>query len=662
MRTPISRAIGLGLLSTSPALAANTLYVGPSDAYTNIASAVAASAAGDTIVLRAGTYAEDLDLRGHSLTIEGESGPVRTIISAPSAVRLNGATTVRGVSFSPAPATGVYIDGGTVLLEDVQVHDAPSDGVVMLGGATTVVETAVFGSGRHNFAVTGGTATLTRSLSWYPTEDGFLLQSASVVQNCAAIGGYNGFRAQNATLTMSNNAALANAWAGVNAYYDVTISNGVFLDDSYIDGCNNGATPSFDHGVGTRNYASYACTGAPHTAITDADPLFTAWSDRLPLAYVDLRPGAGSPMIDAGTGLDTDGSTGDVGVFGGPSGGWSNHDGDGQVNLFDCDDHDANTYLGAPERADGRDNDCDGSIDEDVVVDTGDTGDTSDTGGDTGSPPGTDIDGDGWVSSVDCDEHNIATHPYAPEIIDRADNNCDGAADEGTIYGDDDHDGFSEVGGDCDDTDPERSPGAADDVYNALDNDCDGQEDTPHGVDHDGDGYRDDELDCDDSDAIVHPGAADGRDGADSDCDGVTDDDAITVDADGDGVTPQNGDCQDDDPTIYTGAVDIADNFIDEDCSGSDNYDADRDGDPSTAAGGTDCDDLDNTVAPGKAELCDAQDNDCDGEIDEGCDESDDPPSEDPGCGCAATPGDSALAPLLAVLAVAASRRRRAAR
>jgi MYXO-CTERM domain-containing protein len=71
---------------------------------------------------------------------------------------------------------------------------------------------------------------------------------------------------------------------------------------------------------------------------------------------------------------------------------------------------------------------------------------------------------------------------------------------------------------------------------------------------------------------------------------------------------------------------------------------------------------MDNTVAPGKAELCDAQDNDCDSEIDEGCDESDDPPSTDPGCGCAATPGDSAVAPLLAVLAVAASRRRRAAR
>lgn len=648
----------LAFLSAPPARAASTLYVGPSEVYTTIGAALSAAVDGDIVILRAGTYAEDLDLRGRSVTIEGESGPARTVIAAPTTVWLNGTITLRGVSFSPAPATGLYIDGGIVTIDDVQVHDAPTNGLSVSGGTVAVSETAVFGSGRHNFAVTYGAATITRSVSWYPTEDGFLLQAPSTVVNSVAIGGYNGFRAQSATLTLSNLAALATTFAGVNAFYDVTVTNSAFLDDLYIGGCSGGV-PTFDHGVGTRNYSDTSCTDAPHTALVNADPAFSAWSDRLALAYVDLRPAPGSPMIDMGTGTDVDGSIADLGVFGGPSGTWSDHDGDGQVTIFDCDDHDPVTYVGAGEIVDGRDNDCDLEIDEDPV-DTGggDTGDTSDTGTDVGT--GADLDGDGWFSSLDCDDHNIATHPGAVEITDHADNNCDGQADEGTIYGDDDLDGYTEVTGDCDDHNSERNPAAADDVYNALDNDCDGQEDTPHSVDHDGDGNRDDEGDCDDGDPAVHPGATDGLDGADSDCDGITDDDAITVDADGDAVTPLAGDCQDDNTLVYAGAIDIADNFIDEDCSGSDNYDADRDGDPSAAAGGTDCDDLDNTVAPGKIELCDGRDNNCDGVIDESCDETTDPPPTDTGCGCASSSGSKTTSALLALVAVSALRRRRA--
>ncbi len=653
--------VSLTCLLGPSAHAATTLYVGPSEAYTTIASAVAASLAGDTIILRAGRYAEDLDLRGRTLTIEGESGPARTVIAAPSTVWLNGTITVEGVSFSPAPATGVYVDGGNVTLDDVQVHDAPQNGLSVVGGVANITETAVFSSGKHNFAITYGTATITRSLSWYPVEDGFLLQAPAVVRNSVAIGGAgNGFRVQSATATLTNVVALNLTYAAVNAFYPVTVTNAAFLDDTYIGACS-GADPTFDHGVGTRNYADTGCSDAPHTALTNADPAFSAWSDRLAIAYIDLHPAVGSPMIDAGLGVDADGSAADLGVFGGPDGTWSDHDGDGQVTIFDCDDFDPTTFVGAGEIVDGRDNDCDGSIDEDPVDtgggDTGDTADSGDTGQDRGT--GADLDADGWRESLDCDEHNVATHPGAVEIIDHADNNCDGATDEGTIYGDDDHDGYTEVTGDCDDHDPERNPAAADDVYNALDNDCDGQEDTPHAVDHDGDGYRDDEGDCDDGDPAVHPGAIDGLDGADSDCDGVTDDDAITVDLDGDGVTPLAGDCQDENAAVHAGAVDIADNFVDEDCSGSDNYDADRDGDPSMAAGGTDCDDLDNTVAPGKAELCDGRDNNCDGVTDEDCDATTDPPATDSTCGCASATPPSVTTALLAMAAFGAVRRRR---
>jgi MYXO-CTERM domain-containing protein len=119
------------------------------------------------------------------------------------------------------------------------------------------------------------------------------------------------------------------------------------------------------------------------------------------------------------------------------------------------------------------------------------------------------------------------------------------------------------------------------------------------------------------------------------------------------------GDCDDTDPAIHVGAVDVADNFIDEDCSGSDNYDVDRDGDASATSGGTDCDDRDSTVAPSKDEQCDGRDNNCDGAVDEGCDGAE--PVEDATCGCSATGGGGADALFTSlVLGVLIGRRRRA--
>ena len=129
-------------LATPSAVAASTLYVGPSDSYTTIAAALSASAAGDTIVLRAGTYAENLDLRGRTLTIVGEDGPKRTKIAVPSTLWLNGTITVRGVSFDPAPAYGLFMDGGTVTIDDVEVHGAPANGVTVNGGTVSLTEVA----------------------------------------------------------------------------------------------------------------------------------------------------------------------------------------------------------------------------------------------------------------------------------------------------------------------------------------------------------------------------------------------------------------------------------------------------------------------------------------------------------------------------------------
>jgi parallel beta-helix repeat protein len=205
--------------------------------------------------------------------------------------------------------------------------------------------------------------------------------------------------------------------------------------------------------------------------------------------------------------------------------------------------------------------------------------------------------------------------------------------------------GYVTDGTDCDDNDPGINPGAAEICGDGIDNDCDGQVDEGC-TDADGDGYADD-VDCDDNDPNVNPGAAEVcGDGIDNDCDG--EDSACGAgrgksyyygDADGDtygdpndqvvsknppaGYVNNNVDCNDADPGINPGAAEVADDGIDQNCNGYDlvTYYADTDGDTygdlnssqqvdaAQPAGyvlnSTDCDDTDQNVHPGAAEVAD---------------------------------------------------------
>ena len=291
-------------------------------------------------------------------------------------------------------------------------------------------------------------------------------------------------------------------------------------------------------------------------------------------------------------------------------------DGDGYtVGEGDCDDGDAAVHPNAIEDCSTvADLNCDGS---------------------TGR---IDNDGDGHDACEECDDTDAAVHPGAQELCNGRDDDCDGATDVN----------------------------ASDELvwYADLDGDRYGDPDSTAEACDQPDGHVSDSGDCDDSAAEIHPGAAEYCDLIDEDCNGAVDDDALDalvwyLDDDGDGFgdsatmevacsgparyVENSLDCADDDPAVSPASTEVCDAAdADEDCSGSaDDRDAgvavstmsafypDGDGDgygdegstvgacdapPGYVTDGTDCDDGDDTVNPGAAEVCsDGVDNDCDG-------------------------------------------------
>ena len=259
----------------------------------------------------------------------------------------------------------------------------------------------------------------------------------------------------------------------------------------------------------------------------------------------------------------------------------------------DCDDDDGSVYPGAAEVCGGRDEDCDGLVD-DLDPSLGGTlplwvPDGDDDGfpaASTGTATvGACLAPAGYVPApagddpVDCDDADSSAFPGGTELCDGADNDCDGRVDADVVPESAGSARFL-IDSDDDGWPAHPSDGAAHFCADAI---VAGRVAEPLWHDALAAASLDEEagLDCRDGDATVHPTADDPfYDGIDSNCDGASD-----WDADGDGVNTTfapdeeaGGDCDDADATVLPGATEDC-TAVDRDCSGTP-YDA-PDTDPS---------------------------------------------------------------------------------
>ena len=535
--------------------------------HATVQDAIDASSPGDTIVIAAGNFTDDVVVHVDDLTIRGAgreatilgpgadlwaftydsgvSGTVedltidaqgqRSVLNANSAgtdLTLRRVALVDGLS-------GVDFHGRDLVVEDCTFRG--SDGGSALhteGSGDLIVRDSTFCENHSSYR--GGALSVENHAS--------VLISGSVLVGNEADYGAGVWLAVSADLV--NNTLYGNHSVDIGAAVDV-YGGDVTLINNIIAG-HTGA-------MAVQTRASAMVTGASgHNLFHDnsdgdsdepyatndlqLDPMLAS-----ALAACDTFDGTlldGSPAIGAGS---ADGLFDDIGAYDVVDG-----DGDGARAEDDCDDTDASVYPGAYEVAgDGVDQSCDG-IETCLFDGDGD-------GARTDVPlEGNDLDcsdpNEALASApLDCDDTDANASPTGVEVCDGVDNDCNVAIDDGLDveiwYPDDDGDGFGVANG--------REVASCGDVPNHVSND----------------------LDCNDGEAAMSPGLPEVPcNGIDDDCDPVTLDDVGCDTGPADTGTPDADTDTDTDTDADTDADTDTDTDTDADA------DTDADTDPTTTS------------------------------------------------------------------------------
>ncbi|MBK6482695.1 MAG: putative metal-binding motif-containing protein [Chitinophagaceae bacterium] len=293
------------------------------------------------------------------------------------------------------------------------------------------------------------------------------------------------------------------------------------------------------------------------------------------------------------------------------------------ANNSDCNDTDNLINPAAIEICNSLDDNCDTQTDENVQT-TFYVDSDNDNFGDVDSTVLACTIPVGFVSdNTDCNDSDNTVNPFAVEVCNSIDDNCDTQTDENVqsvFYADSDNDNYGDLSistlactppsgfvannSDCNDSDNLINP-AAIEICNSIDDNCDSQTDenvqsvfyADTDIDNFGDpdstilactvpmGFVSDNTDCNDSNNAINPVADEVCNTIDDDCDSQTDEEVQSVfyaDTDNDGfgdslsttlacslpvgyVTDQT-DCDDNNSTSYPGASETCNN-TDDNCN-----------------------------------------------------------------------------------------------
>jgi len=314
-----------------------TIYV--PDHYGSIQDAIDAALDGDTVIVRAGTYVENIDFIGKSITLVSESGPAPTVIDGggdgsvvlfrngeDSGSVLEGFTITNGTgtdwsSYPTKPCGGgIFIDGssptilGNLITGNIAEWDGYGAGVFCNGDA--IIENnliseneAIYGDGGgiwfNGSPLIRNNTILSNTVNSYHTYycgggiycnyGSALIENNLIAYNDGSWGG-GGIHQFQSNAVISNCTIINNS-AGTGGGVDVSGITPITIVNSIIRG--NDAWFAGNDDIAGNAVVTYSNIGSsfPGTGNISADPLFIEGTY---LSQDPVQPGVVNPCVDAG--------------------------------------------------------------------------------------------------------------------------------------------------------------------------------------------------------------------------------------------------------------------------------------------------------------------------------------------------------------------------